>query len=73
MADEVILLIDPDVLEEEEILYREVIQKLQNLHDEEIICEVTAPSGEILEITNLDYQYYKKGTIRKFIKEHRND
>ena len=73
MADEVILLIDPDILEEEEILYREVIQELQNLHDEEIICEVVMPNGETLEITNWDYQHYKKGTIIKFMKEHKND
>ena len=65
------LLIDPEVLEEEAILYREVVQELQTLHDEEIICEVVVPSGETLEITNWDYQHYKKGTIRKFIREYK--
>ncbi len=71
--DKVTLLIDPEVLEEEAETIRSLNQKLQDLHDEEIICKIVVPSGETLEITNLDYQHYKKGTIRKFMKEYKDD
>jgi len=77
---EVTLLIDPEVLELEKQTALELAQRLRELNQEqydiemeEIIFEVVAPNGEHLRISRYDYQHYKRGTIRKFIKEHRYD
>jgi len=69
----VILLVDPEVLAQEAETIRSLNQKLKDLEDEEVMCEIMAPNGESLDITNLDYQHYKKGTIRKFMRRHKDD
>lgn len=69
----VILLIDPEVLEQEAETIRRLNLELEILEGQEIMCEITAPNGECLEISNDDYQHYKRGTIRKFVKEHKDD
>lgn len=69
----VTLLIDPEILEQEAQALRELEWKLEDLKGQEVICEIIAPNGEVLEITNYDYRKYKRGTIRKFVKEHKND
>lgn len=70
---EVTLLVDPETLEQEAQAIRELTWILEDLEGQELICEIKAPNGDYLEITNYDYRKYRRGTIRKFIKEHRND
>jgi len=69
----VILLIEPEVLEQEAETIRMLTLELEYLEGQEVMCEIIAPNGEILEISNWDYQHYKRGTIRKFIREHKDD
>ena len=69
----VTLLIDPEILAQEAQAHREWEQRLKILRGQEVICEVIAPNGEILEITDYDYRKYKRGTIRQFVRKHLND